>query len=37
LGERFQFRRKDDHIEIDFSKSDAEAKQKVVAALVVLC
>ena len=33
LGERFRFRREDDHIEIDFSKSDAEAKQKVVAAL----
>jgi hypothetical protein len=33
LAERFRYRREDDRIEIDFPKSDADAKQKVVAAL----
>jgi hypothetical protein len=33
LEDRFRYRRQDDHIEIDFSKSDHEAKRKVVAAL----
>jgi hypothetical protein len=33
LGERFRFRRVNDRIEIDFPKSDPEAKRKVVAAL----
>jgi hypothetical protein len=33
LAERFRYRLEDDHIEIDFAKSDHEAKRKVVAAL----
>ena len=33
LAERFRYRHEHDHIEIDFAKSDGEARQKVVAAL----
>ena len=33
LGEPFRCRREEDHIEIDFAKSDEDAKRKVVAAL----
>jgi hypothetical protein len=33
LAERFRYRREGDQIEIDFPKSDRDAKRKVVAAL----
>jgi hypothetical protein len=33
LAEQFRYRRENDYIEIDFPKSDADAKRKVVAAL----
>jgi hypothetical protein len=33
LAERFRYRREKDHIEIDFAKSDDDARRKVVAAL----
>jgi hypothetical protein len=33
LAERFRYRLEKDHIVIDFAKSDADARRKVVAAL----
>ena len=33
IAERFRYRREQNHIEIDFPKSDQDAKRKVVAAL----
>jgi hypothetical protein len=33
LAEQFRYRREQDHIEIDFAKSDEDARRKVVAAL----
>jgi hypothetical protein len=33
LAQTFRYRREDNHIEIDFPKSDGEARRKVIAAL----